>query len=121
MAILIEHYAGNMPTWLSPEQVRVLGVRDTHDVYATYVAETLALEGLRVSVEEASEPLGARIRKAKLKKIPYILVVGDEDVELGTVGVNARGSNDPERGVSVAAFRERVVDEVATHGSPEDR
>jgi threonyl-tRNA synthetase len=121
MAILIEHYAGNMPTWLCPEQVRVLGVRDTHDPYAFYVAETLALDGLRVDVEEASEPLGARIRKAKLEKIPYILVVGDDDVEKGTVGVNARGSNDPERGVSVAEFRDRVVDEVAAHGSPEDR
>jgi threonyl-tRNA synthetase len=120
MAILIEHYAGNMPTWLCPEQVRVLGVRNDHDVYALYVAETFALEGIRVSVEEASEPLGARIRKAKLEKIPYILVVGDDDVEKGTLGVNARGSNDPERGVSVAAFRERVLEEIATHGSPED-
>jgi threonyl-tRNA synthetase len=120
MAILLEHYAGNMPTWLCPEQVRVLGVRDDHDVYALYVAETFALEGIRVSVEEASEPLGARIRRAKLEKIPYILVVGDDDVEKGTLGVNARGSNDPERGVSVAAFRERVLEEIATHGSPED-
>jgi len=120
MAILLEHYAGNMPTWLCPEQVRVLGVRNDHDVYATYVAETLALEGIRASVEEASEPLGSRVRKAKLEKIPYILVVGDDDVEKGTLGVNARGSNDPERGVSVAAFRERVLEEIATHGSPED-
>ena len=98
----------------------MLGVRDDHDAYALYVAETLALDGLRVSVEAASEPLGARIRKAKLEKIPYILVVGDDDVEKGTVGVNARGSNDPERGVSVAEFRDRVVEEIAAHGSPED-
>ena len=121
MAILLEHYAGNMPTWLCPEQVRVLGVRDDHDVYAGYVAETLTLEDIRVSVEEATEPLGARIRKAKLEKIPYILVVGDDDVERGTLGVNARGSNDPERGVSVAEFRGRVLEEIAVHGSPEDR
>ena len=121
MAILIEHYAGNMPTWLCPEQVRVLGVRDDHDVYARYVADTLALEGVRVGVDEASEPLGARIRRAKLEKTPYILVVGDDDVEKGTLGVNARGSNDPERGVSVAQFRERVVEEIAVHGSPEER
>jgi threonyl-tRNA synthetase len=120
MAILIEHYAGNMPTWLCPEQVRVLGVRDDHDAYALYVAETLALEDIRVNVEEASEPLGARIRKAKLEKIPYIVVVGDDDVEKGTLGVNARGSNDPERGVSLAEFRGRVLEEVATHGAPED-
>jgi threonyl-tRNA synthetase len=121
MAILLEHYAGNMPTWLCPEQVRVLGVRDDHDAYAIYVAETLALEGVRAGVEGANEPLGARIRKAKLEKIPYILVVGDDDVEKATLGVNARGSNDPERGVSVAEFRARLLEEIATHGSPEDR
>ena len=121
MAILLEHYAGNMPTWLCPEQVRVLGVRNDHDVYAAYVAETLTLEGIRVSVDEASEPLGARIRRAKLEKIPYVLVVGDDDVDKGTLGVNARGSNDPERGVSVAQFRARVLEEIATHGSPEDQ
>jgi threonyl-tRNA synthetase len=121
MAILLEHYAGNMPTWLCPEQVRVLGVRDDHDAYAIYVAETLALEGVRAGVEGANEPLGARIRKAKLEKIPYILVVGDDDVEKATLGVNARGSNDPERGVSVAEFRARLLEEIATHGSPGDR
>jgi threonyl-tRNA synthetase len=85
------------------------------------VAETLALDGVRVSVGEASEPLGARIRRAKLEKIPYVLVVGDDDVEKGTLGVNARGSNDPERGVIVAEFRGRLTEEIAVHGSPEDR
>jgi len=70
MAILIEHYAGNMPTWLSPEQVRVLGVRDDHDTYATEVAQELRADGVRVGTEEANEPLGARIRRAKLEKIP---------------------------------------------------
>ncbi len=119
MAILIEHFAGNLPTWLCPEQVRVLGVRDDHDDYANEVAALLRERGLRTQVDEASEPLGARIRKAKLEKIPYVLVVGDDDVAAGTVGVNARGSNDPERGVSVAEFAERLVDEVARHASPE--
>jgi threonyl-tRNA synthetase len=121
MAVLIEHYAGNMPTWLSPEQVRVLGVRNDHDAYARYIADALALDGVRIHIDEASEPLGARIRKAKLEKIPYILVVGDDDVEKGTLGVNARGSNDPERGVTLSAFRERLVEEIAAHGSPEDK
>ena len=119
MAILIEHYAGNMPTWLSPEQVRVLGVRDDHDDYAYQVAAALKGDGVRVAVEPANEPLGARIRKAKLEKIPYIVVVGDDDVKLGTLGINARGSNDPERGVQLAAFRLRLRDEIASHGSPE--
>jgi threonyl-tRNA synthetase len=119
MAILIEHYAGNLPTWMSPEQVKVLGVRDDHDSCAHDVAAALRLDGVRVSVDEANEPLGARIRRAKMEKVPYILVVGDEDVVSHTVGVNARGANDPERGVSVEDFRARLGAEIATHGSPE--
>ena len=119
MAILIEHYAGNMPTWMSPEQVVVLGVRDDHDDYAHEVADELRADGVRVSVELANEPLGARIRRAKMGKVPYILVVGDEDVTARSVGINARGENDPERGVSVAAFRQRLREEISAHGSPE--
>ncbi|MGB7104823.1 MAG: threonine--tRNA ligase [Acidimicrobiales bacterium] len=119
IAILIEHYAGNLPTWLSPEQVRVLGVRNDHDDYAYEVAALLRQEGVRVNVEEASEPLGARVRKAKLEKIPYVVVVGDDDVAKGTLGVNARGSNDPERGVTLGAFSERLVEEIRNHASPE--
>jgi threonyl-tRNA synthetase len=121
MAVLLEHYAGNMPTWLSPEQVRVLGVRDSYDDYANDVVSALRLEGVRVGFEEASEPLGSRIRRAKLEKIPYIVVVGDDDVAQGTLGINARGSNDPERGVTVAEFRDRLLGEIAEHGSPEGR
>jgi threonyl-tRNA synthetase len=119
MAVLIEHYAGNMPTWLSPEQVRVLGVKDAHDDYAFDVATALRLEGVRVGLDEASEPLGARIRRAKMEKIPYIVVVGDDDVRSGTLGINARGSNDPERGVTLSEFRDRLLSEIASHGSPE--
>ena len=119
MAILIEHYAGNLPTWLNPEQVRVLGVRNDHDEYAFEIVSALKARGIRASLDFANEPLGGRIRNAKQEKIPYILVVGDEDVSGRTVGVNARGSNDPERGINVATFIERVVAEVANHGSPE--
>ena len=119
MAILIEHYAGNLPTWLCPDQVRVLGVRDDHDEYASEVAARLRESGVRVSVDEASEPLGARIRRAKLEKIPYVLVVGDADVAEGTVGVNARGTNDPARGVAVATFRDRLIEEIERRWMPE--
>ena len=119
MAILIEHYAGNLPTWLCPEQVRVLGVRDDHDDYAYDVAKTLRADGVRVSVEAATEPLGSRIRKAKLEKVPYVVVVGDEDVANATLGINARGSNAPERGVSVANFAARLREEIDAHASPE--
>ena len=120
IAILVEHYAGNLPTWLSPEQVRVLSVRNDHDDYAFEVAAALKARGVRVNVDAATEPLGARIRKAKLEKLPYILVVGDDDLVARSVGINARGSNDPERGVPLETFIDRLVTEVASHGRPEE-
>jgi threonyl-tRNA synthetase len=118
-AILLEHYAGALPTWLMPTQVVVLPVRDDHDAYAESVADACQAAGLRAIVDPADEPLGARIRRWKLEKIPYIVVVGDEDAASGTVGVNARGSNRPVRGVPLASFVEAVVAEVAGKGSPE--
>jgi threonyl-tRNA synthetase len=121
MAVLIEHYAGALPTWLSPEQVRVLPVSDAHGDYAESVAEACKGAGLRVSVDDAADPLGARIRKAKLTKIPYILVVGDADVAGQTVGVNPRGSSEkPRRGVDLTTFIDDTAAEVARRGSPED-
>ncbi len=111
--VLVEHYAGAFPAWLAPEQVRVLPVRSDHHAYAARVTDRLVADGFRASLAEADEPLGARIRKAKLEKLPYILVVGDSDVEAGTVGVNARGSDQPERDVHVDDFVERLAAEVA--------
>ena len=119
IAILVEHYAGNLPTWLSPQQVQVLPVRNDHDDYAYEIAKVLKSQGIRVAVEAASEPLGSRIRKAKVEKIPYILVVGDDDVATRTVGINARGSNDPERGVALDDFVARLNSEIVRHGRPE--
>jgi len=118
-AILVEHYAGALPTWLAPEQVRVLGVRDDHQGYADDVAAGLRARGVRVSVDPATEPLGARIRRAKLEKLPYILVVGDDDVAAGTVGVNRRGSERPERGVPVVEFTDALLHEVEARIVPE--
>jgi threonyl-tRNA synthetase len=111
-AILLEHYAGALPAWLSPVQARVLPVREDHDLYAASVVGRLKGAGLRADVAEADEPLGARIRKAKLEKLPYVLVVGDDDVEAGTVGVNPRGGQ-VERGVGTGAFVDRLRDEVS--------
>jgi threonyl-tRNA synthetase len=112
--ILLEHYAGALPLWLSPLQVRLLGVRADHDAYAGRLADRLRAEGLRADWVGADEPLGARIRKAKLEKIPYVLVVGDDDVRDGTVGVNPRGG-EVERGVRVDAFVERLQVELVAH------
>src|SRR5437660_12097502 len=102
--ILVEHHAGAFPVWLAPLQARVLPVRDDHDAYAFRVADRLRAEGFRADVVEADEPLGGRVRRAKLEKLPYVLVVGDQDVAAGTVGVNARGSERPERDVPVDEF-----------------
>jgi threonyl-tRNA synthetase len=113
-AILLEHYAGAFPAWLAPVQVRILPVRDDHDAYAVRLADRLRAEGYRADVVEASEPLGGRIRKAKLEKLPYVLVVGDDDVEHGTVGVNPRGG-EVERGVHVDAFLDRLAADVLAH------
>ncbi|MGH9091906.1 MAG: His/Gly/Thr/Pro-type tRNA ligase C-terminal domain-containing protein, partial [Acidimicrobiales bacterium] len=112
-AILLEHYAGAFPTWLAPEQVRVLPVRDDHVSYATEVVGRLADAGLRVGTEDAEEALGGRIRRAKMQKLPYVLVVGDDDVAAGTVGVNRRGTDRPERGVAVDRLVAEVRDDVA--------
>jgi threonyl-tRNA synthetase len=112
--VLVEHYAGAFPTWLAPLQVRILPVADGHEAYAESVRLELASRGLRVDVVEASDQLGKRIRTAKLEKIPYVLVVGDDDVAASTVGVNARGA-DVERGVTVADFIERVTNEIAAN------
>ncbi|HEY5272919.1 MAG TPA: threonine--tRNA ligase [Acidimicrobiales bacterium] len=112
-AVLLEHYAGAFPVWLSPVQAVVLPVRDDVVHYAESVAKKLRALGGRVEVEGAGEPLGSRIRKAKLEKVPYVLVVGQDDVAAHTVGVNERGAEAPERGVSVAAFGARFAGEIS--------
>ena len=108
-AILLEHFAGAFPLWLAPVQVSVLPVADRHHAYAFRLADRLKAEGFRAEILDAhNDTLGNRVRRAKTDKIPYVLVVGDEDAEAGTVGVNARGSERPERGVKVDDFFERI-------------
>lgn len=112
--VLVEHYAGAFPAWLAPVQARVLPVATDHAGYADKVVAELAAAGLRVDLVPADDPLGKRIRNAKVDKLPYVLVVGDDDVANGTVGVNPRGG-EVERDVAVAAFVERLSAEVADH------
>ncbi len=87
--------------------------------YADKVADRLRAIGARVTVDPADEPLASRVGKAKVLKIPYILVVGDDDVAAGTVGVNRRGTNRPERGVEVTAFTQMLESEIAERRIPE--
>ncbi len=109
-AVLLEHYAGAFPFWLAPVQVSLLPVADRHEPYAFRIADRLRSEGYRIEVLDAhADTLGARVRKAKTDKIPYVLVVGDSDAEHGTVGVNERGSERPERDVTVDDFVARLA------------
>ena len=110
--VLLEHYAGAFPTWLAPEQVRVLPVAAAHAPYAAEVAARLQETGFRVEVAPAEEPLGKRVRAAKVAKLPYVLVVGDADAAVGTVGVNARGAKTPQRDVPLEDFAARLSAEV---------
>ena len=111
--ILVEHYAGAFPTWLAPVQALVLPVADRHDAHAASVVERLRSAGFRAEVTDAThDTLGSRVRRGKVEKIPYVLVVGDADVEADTVGVNARGAERPERDVPVAALIDRLRAEV---------
>ena len=110
--VLLEHYAGAFPTWLAPVQASVLPVAADHGDYAARVAEELRAAGVRTEVAASDEPLGRRVRAAKLQKVPYVLVVGGADVEAGTAGVNTRGT-EPERGVPLAEVRRRILADAA--------
>jgi threonyl-tRNA synthetase len=110
--VLIEHYAGAFPLWLAPEQVRVVAVADRHRPHADSLAESLREAGLRVSVDASRETVQKKIRDAQLMKIPYALVVGDKEVEAGTVAVRDRHGHEV-RGVPFEPFLEAVVTEVS--------
>ena len=110
--VLIEHYAGAFPTWLAPEQVRILPVAGVHHDYAADLVATLKSSGFRADFADADEPLGKRIRNAKTEKIPYVLVVGDDDVKNKTVGVNPRGG-EVIRDVTIADFISSLTADVA--------
>jgi len=110
--VLLEHYGGAFPTWLAPVQARVLPVATAHEDYAAAVVEKLRSIGFRVDIDHADDQLGKRIRDAKLERLPYVLVVGDDDVANNTVGLNPRGG-EVVRGVAVAEFIERLRSETA--------
>ncbi len=113
MAYLIEETMGNFPTWLAPEQVRILTVTDRANDYAGTVRSLLEDSGVRVELDDRNEKIGKKIREATLDKTPYMLVVGDRDVEAQTVSVRTRGGEDL-GACSPAAFAEKIVEEIRT-------
>jgi threonyl-tRNA synthetase len=94
IGILIEHYAGEFPLWLSPVQARVLPIADRHIEYARNVAAELHAAGIRADVDDRTESVGKKIREGELKKVPYMLVVGDQEQEQGTVAVRKHREGD---------------------------
>lgn len=116
VGFLIEHFAGEFPTWLAPVQVVIAPIADRHDEYAYKLKEEWMMQhGIRAEIYEASSAsLGARIRNAKKQKVPYILVVGEDDVANETVGINPRGGETPIRDVKAEEFLNNIKSEIAS-------
>ena len=113
LAWLIEHYAGKFPTWMCPEQVRVLPISDKYEAYADEVLKELKANGIDASVDKRSEKIGFKIREARLAKLPYMLVVGQQEEAEHTVSVRSRFAGD--EGVKpLAEFVEAICAEIRT-------
>ncbi|MEN2774326.1 threonine--tRNA ligase [Acetivibrio clariflavus] len=113
IAILTEHFAGAFPTWLSPVQVKILPLIDKHHQYADEVRAELEAKGIRVEVDWRNEKIGYKIREAQLEKIPYMLVIGDKEMENRAVAVRSRKDGDL-GAMALKDFIDRIVEEVRT-------
>lgn len=113
LAWLIEKYAGNFPTWLCPEQVRILPISDKYDDYAEKVFRELRKKGVDVQIDHSTERIGYKIRKAQMEKIPYMLVLGAKEEEENTVSVRSRFAGD-EGSKPITEFVDQIVEEIET-------
>ena len=111
LALLIEKYAGAFPMWLAPVQVKMLPIADRHLDYTYEVKKQLEDKGIRVEVDDRNEKIGYKIRQARLEKVPYMLIIGDNEVENGTLSVRERGENGDLGSMPVADFINRAVEE----------
>jgi threonyl-tRNA synthetase len=117
--VLVEHFAGDFPLWLAPEQVRVLIIADSQREYAEGVVEKLKAVGIRVKTDFSQDKVGAKIRRSELAKVPYTLVLGDREVESGEVSVRRRVKGDLGN-VTVDALVEKLTTEVTAKTLPQD-
>ncbi len=112
MGILLEHTNGNLPTWLSPVQVRVLSFTDRNEKAAKKVLERLKSEGIRADADFGSSTMGDKVRNASMLKIPYIVTIGDKEEEKGTLAVKKRGEDKPLFGVELENFLRDLNEEI---------
>jgi threonyl-tRNA synthetase len=115
IGVLIEHYAGSLPTWLAPEQVAVLNITDNQAEYCEFVRKSLADKGFRVVADLRNEKVGFKIREHTIGKVPFLLVAGDREVETGTVSVRTRAGEDL-GAMSIEDFAHKLRAEVARFG-----
>ena len=113
IGIITEHFAGAFPTWLAPVQVRILPIADSHKEYAQELKEKFENEGIRVELDEREEKIGYKIREAQLQKIPYMLIIGDKEIENKAVGVRSRKDGDIGQ-MSIEEFIEKIREEERT-------
>jgi threonyl-tRNA synthetase len=112
IGFLIEHYAGNFPVWLSPEQVRVIPITDSQNDYAQGIVQQLREQGVRVSADISAQRMNAKIRAAQLMKVPYMLVVGEDEMKAGKVALRVRDGSQ-QKDLALAEFAARVKDKIA--------
>jgi threonyl-tRNA synthetase len=115
IGILLEHYAGELPVWLAPVQALVLPVADRHLDYAREVGEALNAAGVRAEVDERSESVGRKIRDAELRKVPYMLIVGDRELQDGTAALRRHREGDLGT-VGIDDAVERLLSETSARG-----
>jgi threonyl-tRNA synthetase len=115
IGILLEHYAGKLPTWLAPVQVVVMGITNSQDEYCQEVAENLKNQGLRVETDLRYEKVGFKIREHTIKRVPYLLVAGDREVEARTLAVRTRSGKDL-GSLELKELAALLCDEVASRG-----
>ncbi len=118
-SILIEHFAGNFPLWLSPEQIRILPISDSQNEKAHEYGEIFKEHGMRITVDDRSEQIGAKIRDAETAKIPYMLIIGAKEMENGTVSVRKHRKGDIGT-FDFSDFLSKINNEISERSLPED-
>ena len=112
LALLIEKYAGAFPVWMAPTQVKMLPIADRHLDYTYAVKDKLEAKGIRVEIDDRNEKIGYKIREARLQKVPYMLIIGDNEVENGALSVRQRGENGDLGSMSVDEYIARITEEI---------